>query len=67
MEFREGDSVDCSAHTPMYNPHILPLILLTIKDIWLSNLFLTYFMLKNRNIALKNKYRLYKQPVKKEM
>ena len=25
MEFREGDRLEGSAHTPMYNPHILPL------------------------------------------
>ena len=25
MEFREGDSLEGSAHTPMYNPNILPL------------------------------------------
>ena len=25
MEFREGDSLEGSAHSPMYNPHILPL------------------------------------------
>ena len=26
MELTEGDSLEGSAHTPLYNPHILPLI-----------------------------------------
>ena len=25
MELTEGDSLECSAYTPMYNPNILPL------------------------------------------
>ena len=27
MELTEGDSLEGSAHTPIYNPHILPLTL----------------------------------------
>ena len=25
MELKQGDSLEVAAHTPMYNPHILPL------------------------------------------
>ena len=43
MEFREGDSLEGSAHTHMYNPHILPLNVLMI-DLSLFMADLSVFM-----------------------
>ena len=53
MEFREGDSLDGSGHTPMYNPHIIPLMMKMIKRFIFDLIFLPdLFFQKIRTIIL---------------